>query len=109
MTKIRAKSNRNIVDVHPRRAEALVRAGIFEYVETDAQRARKTRREERKAEKVQVQRVEQDFESKTVAELRELAGDMEIEGTGASGNVLKADLIRALSRRYQRRDLRAED
>jgi uncharacterized small protein (DUF1192 family) len=49
-----------------------------------------------------------DLESLTVAELRERAGDMEIEGTGASGNVVKADLVRALSGTYFRRDMRAE-
>jgi hypothetical protein len=49
-----------------------------------------------------------DLESLTVAELRERAGDMEIEGTGASGNVVKADLVRALSGTYNRRDMRAE-
>ena len=47
----------------------------------------------------------------TVTELRALAEERGIEpdGTGANGNVVKADLVRALAGRYHRRDLRAEE
>jgi hypothetical protein len=45
----------------------------------------------------------------TVAELRERAEGMEVEGSGANGNVVKADLLRALRGGYGRRDMRAED
>lgn len=49
------------------------------------------------------------LESLTVAELRERAEGLEIEGTGSGGNVVKADLIRALSGgTYSRRDMQAE-
>jgi hypothetical protein len=51
------------------------------------------------------------LEDLTVAELRERAAGMEIEGTGANGNVVKADLLAALKapEKYKRRDLRAEE
>ena len=49
------------------------------------------------------------MEDLTVAELKERAGDMEVErADGKDGDPLKADYIRALSGTYNRRDLRAE-
>lgn len=124
MTKIRAKANRNIVDVDEIRAQKLVAAGIFEYVESEAQRARRAQREaptppealgpqeqpqEQPEQEAPSPRQPVDFESKTKAELEELVGDLEVEGTGKGGYVTKEDLVRALERRYMRRDLRAED
>jgi hypothetical protein len=84
--KIRAKANRNVVDLPDKRARDLVRRGIFEYVEPAPG---------------------PDLGSLSKAELEKLAAGLEVEGTGAGGNVRKDDLVRAL--RYSRRDLRAEE
>lgn len=40
-----------------------------------------------------------DYESMTVEELADEAGDLEVEGTGAGGRVLKADYVKALQKR----------
>lgn len=42
---------------------------------------------------------ETDYESMTVEELADEAGDLEVEGTGAGGRVLKADYVKALQKR----------
>jgi hypothetical protein len=51
------------------------------------------------------------LEDLTVAELRERAVGLDITGTGANGNIVKADLLAALRapEKYKRRDMRAED
>ena len=86
--KIRAKSNRNVVDVDDEQAHRWVRSGIFDYVEEPP--------------------AAEDLDSKTKAELEALAEGLDIKGTGKGGAVLKADLVKALSGRYKRRDMRAE-
>ena len=86
--KIRAKSNRNIVDVDEPTAHRYVRAGLFDYVEEPP--------------------AADDLESKTKAELEGLAEGLDVKGTGKAGYVTKADLVKALSGRYKRRDMRAE-
>jgi hypothetical protein len=122
VTKIRAKANRNIVDVDERRAKSLVNAGIFEYVESEVTRTRRTRRAElvveHAAEAAEAEAEQEpepepetpepvDYESQTKDELTELAEGLEVDGTGKDGYITKADLVRAL--RYRRRDLRAEE
>lgn len=112
MTLIKAKSNRNIVDVDERREAALVSAGIFDYVEEAAP----TPAPEPEPEPVVVDNPPEAPEpeavglsDKTRRELEELAEGLEVEGTGTNGYVTKIDLVRALSGGYARRDLRAED
>lgn len=39
------------------------------------------------------------YEAMTVEELAEEAGDLEVEGTGAGGRVLKSDYVKALQKR----------
>lgn len=134
MTKIRAKANRNIVDVPEPRAGKLVRAGIFEYVE-DPEPAKAPAPPPAPAEVVEEVEAEageerglaaidvhigtvvagrletegDDLSLKTRRELEELAEGLDVAGTGTNGYVTKADLVRALRVRYGRRDLRAED
>lgn len=115
MTRIRAKANGNIVDVPEPRAGKLVRAGIFEYVEAPAAPQAPAAPEPAPEPVVSVEAQQepenepQDLSEKTRRELEELAEGLEIEGTGTNGYVTKVDLVRALSGRYGRRDLRAED
>ena len=89
-------------------AARLVRLGFYEYVKTapvPAPAPQPVPEPEPVPEPTS-----DDLESLTVAELREQVGDLEVEGTGSSGNVLKADLIRALhGGTYQRRDMQAEE
>ena len=87
--KVRAKANRNVLDLPEKQARPLIRAGLFEEVD-DTLGA-------------------DELDALTKAELEAMAGGAEIEGTGKGGAVLKADLVKALSGTYKRRDMRAED
>lgn len=109
--RIRAKANRNIVDVDEQQARAFVDAGIFEYVDEPAAPTAPPPPPDPNpnlAQEASAVPGEPDFDLKTKAELEVLAEGMEIKGTGKDGFVLKADLVRALSGRYGRRDMRAE-
>jgi hypothetical protein len=88
--------NGRTIEKPERVAAKLVKLGAYEYVDATAPAPAP----EPKGD---------DLESLTVAELRERAEGMEIEGTGSGGNVVKADLVRALSGgTYSRRDMQAE-
>lgn len=102
-----------------REATALVRGGVAEYV-NDADNPRHAALKELAAMRErQAQAAPEpeptpeptgdELEFLTVAELWEQVGDLEVEGTGSSGNVVKADLIRALRGTYNRRDMQAEE
>jgi hypothetical protein len=85
VVKIRAQMNGKTYDVPESRARELVRRGIFEFVDAPL-----------------------DLDTKSRAELLELAAGLDVRGTGKSGYVTRADLVGALSGTYRRRDMRAE-
>ena len=96
----------DVVEMDDRLAERWGRRGHVVIVDDEAAPAPKPA-----AKPAPEPEAEWSMDDLTVAELRAmLPEDAEIEGTGSGGNVVKADLVRALSRGgYNRRDLRAAE
>lgn len=107
-----------VVPLPERRARQWARRGIVEFAPEEPKPAPAVKPEPRARKAPETPRPSAPEEPEldelfgyTVAQLRAmLPEDAEVEGSGSIGNVVKADLVRALrSGRYRRRDLRAEE